>query len=355
MGPAAIAALALLAISCQGYPSLKVFAFTLWVLTATVAALFYPAAFLSWGGFQLSRLNVPLIQLIMFGMGASLSFSDFARAQNAQGRADRNVLAVHNHAAGGMGDCQCAGIRSGGRRGRDFDRLVFGRRGVERDGLPGAGQCRPLGDDDGVFDPGGSPDDASGDEDPGGAADPDSFRGHDDLNYQSRHLTHRRRTDRQQVAARPAPVAGSFAPRGIDGGDLLHPRDHRRQLAGQAAHSWIRADRRRHHSQFDRVCFGLSRSADGWAERDRQPYGRLRGGDAERRQRRTSASARTSQRSSVFARNRQSKNCCSTARSMHSTRSPSEFCAIRNRNWTAEAPRIGCRTASVKTAEKRPC
>lgn len=67
VGPAAIAALALLAISCQGYPSLKVFTFTFWVLTGTVAALFYPAAFLNWGGFQLSRLNVPLIQLIMFG------------------------------------------------------------------------------------------------------------------------------------------------------------------------------------------------------------------------------------------------------------------------------------------------
>ena len=80
VGPAAIVALALLVISCQGYPSLKVFTFTFWVLTATVAALFYPAAFLSWGGFELSRLNVPLIQLIMFGMGASLRFSDFARA-----------------------------------------------------------------------------------------------------------------------------------------------------------------------------------------------------------------------------------------------------------------------------------
>ena len=80
VGPAAIAALALLAISCQGYASLKIFTFTLWVVSATVAALFYPAAFLSWGGFELSRLNVPLIQLIMFGMGASLSFSDFTRA-----------------------------------------------------------------------------------------------------------------------------------------------------------------------------------------------------------------------------------------------------------------------------------
>jgi Predicted Na+-dependent transporter len=44
--------------------------------------MFYPAAFHSWGGFQLSRLIVPLIQIIMFGMGVGLSVEDFARALN---------------------------------------------------------------------------------------------------------------------------------------------------------------------------------------------------------------------------------------------------------------------------------
>jgi BASS family bile acid:Na+ symporter len=80
IGPPSIVMLAALAIYFQTKPSLKVFTFTFWVFAFTAAALFYPVAFLSWGGFELKRLNVPLIQLIMFGMGASLSFGDFARA-----------------------------------------------------------------------------------------------------------------------------------------------------------------------------------------------------------------------------------------------------------------------------------
>ena len=80
IGPPSILMLAALAIYFQTKPSLKVFTFTFWVFALTAAALFYPVAFLSWGGFELKRLNVPLIQLIMFGMGASLSFGDFARA-----------------------------------------------------------------------------------------------------------------------------------------------------------------------------------------------------------------------------------------------------------------------------------
>jgi BASS family bile acid:Na+ symporter len=80
VGPPFILMLAALAIYFQTKSSLKVFTFTFWVFAFTAAALFYPVAFLSWGGFELKRLNVPLIQLIMFGMGASLSFADFARA-----------------------------------------------------------------------------------------------------------------------------------------------------------------------------------------------------------------------------------------------------------------------------------
>jgi len=80
IGPPFILMLVALAIYFQTKPSLKVFTFTFWVFAFTAAALFYPVAFFSWGGFELKRLNVPLIQLIMFGMGASLSFGDFARA-----------------------------------------------------------------------------------------------------------------------------------------------------------------------------------------------------------------------------------------------------------------------------------
>jgi BASS family bile acid:Na+ symporter len=79
-GPPLILSLAAFATFCQTRPRLKVFTFTLYVLAFTTAALFYPAAFLTWNGFELKRLNVPLIQLIMFGMGASLSVGDFVRA-----------------------------------------------------------------------------------------------------------------------------------------------------------------------------------------------------------------------------------------------------------------------------------
>ena len=80
MGPAAVLACALLALYFQGHATLKTFTFTFWVFTFFCAALVYPAPFVSWGDFRLSRLIVPLIQIIMFGMGASLSVADFARA-----------------------------------------------------------------------------------------------------------------------------------------------------------------------------------------------------------------------------------------------------------------------------------
>ncbi len=41
-------------------------------------ALYYPQYFLEWSGYKLSGLIVPLIQIIMFGMGTSMSLRDFA-------------------------------------------------------------------------------------------------------------------------------------------------------------------------------------------------------------------------------------------------------------------------------------
>jgi BASS family bile acid:Na+ symporter len=41
--------------------------------------MFYPAAFLNWYGFELKALIVPLIQIIMFGMGTQLTVGDFLR------------------------------------------------------------------------------------------------------------------------------------------------------------------------------------------------------------------------------------------------------------------------------------
>jgi BASS family bile acid:Na+ symporter len=53
--------------------------FTLSVFGFVAASMFYPQAFMTWGGYDLGKLIVPLIQIIMFGMGTTLSVADFTR------------------------------------------------------------------------------------------------------------------------------------------------------------------------------------------------------------------------------------------------------------------------------------
>jgi BASS family bile acid:Na+ symporter len=54
-------------------------AFPLIIIAGMVAALFYPRPFLRWGDYPLVSAIVPLIQVIMFGMGMTLSLGDFLR------------------------------------------------------------------------------------------------------------------------------------------------------------------------------------------------------------------------------------------------------------------------------------
>ena len=68
-----------LAISVGRSRNYSAFAFTLWVATFVTAAMFYPAFFRTWYSFHLSSLMVPLIQIIMFGMGTQLTLDDFLR------------------------------------------------------------------------------------------------------------------------------------------------------------------------------------------------------------------------------------------------------------------------------------
>lgn len=55
------------------------FIFTIVVILAVVLSLYKPSLFLSIGDFELKSLIVPLLMLIMFGMGTSLSVQDFVR------------------------------------------------------------------------------------------------------------------------------------------------------------------------------------------------------------------------------------------------------------------------------------
>lgn len=73
-----IAAFIAMAIAVRGFLKFKGFSYTLWIFTAVIASMFYPQYFISAGGFQLKKLIVPLLQIIMFGMGSQMSFKDFA-------------------------------------------------------------------------------------------------------------------------------------------------------------------------------------------------------------------------------------------------------------------------------------
>jgi bile acid:Na+ symporter, BASS family len=66
-----------MALAVRGFKKLKGFSYTLWIFTAVTTSMFYPQYFISIGDFQLKRLIVPLLQIIMFGMGSQMSFSDF--------------------------------------------------------------------------------------------------------------------------------------------------------------------------------------------------------------------------------------------------------------------------------------
>jgi BASS family bile acid:Na+ symporter len=79
IGPVLIAMFGSLALYCMGHSFLKSFAFTVWVFAFVAASMVYPSAFMTWFGINLGILIVPLIQIIMFGMGTTLSVADFGR------------------------------------------------------------------------------------------------------------------------------------------------------------------------------------------------------------------------------------------------------------------------------------
>jgi BASS family bile acid:Na+ symporter len=65
-----------LATGVRGFTRFRGFSYTLWIFTAVTASMFYPQYFTSLGAFQLKKLIVPLLQIIMFGMGSQMSLSD---------------------------------------------------------------------------------------------------------------------------------------------------------------------------------------------------------------------------------------------------------------------------------------
>ena len=71
---------AFIAMALYGYfnKQYKKMAFTFWVFAFLVAAMYYPFLFTDWG-FNTKVLVIPMLQLIMFGMGTRLSLKDFKK------------------------------------------------------------------------------------------------------------------------------------------------------------------------------------------------------------------------------------------------------------------------------------
>lgn len=68
----------LLALSFNGFEKLKSFSYTIWIFAAVTISMYFPQFFLKSGDFEYKALIVPLLQIIMFGMGSQMSVKDFA-------------------------------------------------------------------------------------------------------------------------------------------------------------------------------------------------------------------------------------------------------------------------------------
>jgi BASS family bile acid:Na+ symporter len=82
-----------LGIGLRSKESLKAFSFPVSILGVVALAMFFPQYFQEVNGFKLTQLINPLIQLIMFGMGATLSWKDFAAVAKTPKSVGIGVLA----------------------------------------------------------------------------------------------------------------------------------------------------------------------------------------------------------------------------------------------------------------------
>lgn len=86
--PAAVITSVCVAIGLGSVPMLKGYRYTVWIITAVVAGMMYPASFTNWGPVDLRNkwLMLIIIQMVMFGMGIQMKLKDFSGlAQTGRG------------------------------------------------------------------------------------------------------------------------------------------------------------------------------------------------------------------------------------------------------------------------------
>jgi BASS family bile acid:Na+ symporter len=72
-----VAGLGLIALSTHAKESLHGYSFTLWIIAAVVLTLQFPEPFIGFGEIKYKIFIIPLLQLLMFGMGSTMEVSDF--------------------------------------------------------------------------------------------------------------------------------------------------------------------------------------------------------------------------------------------------------------------------------------
>ena len=80
VGPSLTAFFVFLAIGFQFAEKFRKYAYSIWILAAVTVSMTYPQLFRQVGHFDLKKLIVPLLQIIMFGMGSQLSLKSFGDA-----------------------------------------------------------------------------------------------------------------------------------------------------------------------------------------------------------------------------------------------------------------------------------
>jgi len=78
-GWALVSFFVLVAIGLRAYPLLKGYSYPMVIFASVCLAMYYPQYFIRVGDFELKKLITPLLQIIMFGMGTTLSLWDFGR------------------------------------------------------------------------------------------------------------------------------------------------------------------------------------------------------------------------------------------------------------------------------------
>jgi BASS family bile acid:Na+ symporter len=76
-GPASILFFLSLSAFMRHFKQFSGLSFTVLIFAAVTASMFYPTPFVELAGFRMQRLIVPLLMIIMFGMGTAMSIHDF--------------------------------------------------------------------------------------------------------------------------------------------------------------------------------------------------------------------------------------------------------------------------------------